>query len=166
MSRNQRGIAQFASLCHRIFDQHSPDQRREGKMSAHVPLPIGTIAFAVALLASALGLGAPATRAFAVDCLTSPSLPVPPSTHWYYHTDRTQQRKCWHLQPANGSPEMVAVEIAGEAPAKPSQPIAAAAPYAAGVKDLVAQQAGIKPSDQDVERLYAQFLEWERRAKK
>ncbi len=166
MSRNQRGIAQFASLCHLIFDQHSPDQRREGKMSAHVPLPIGTIAFAVALLASALGLGAPATRAFAVDCLTSPSLPVPPSTHWYYHTDRTQQRKCWHLQPANGSSEMAAVEIAGAAPAKPSQSIAAAAPYAAGVKDLVAQQGGIKPSDQDVERLYAQFLEWERRAKK
>jgi hypothetical protein len=34
-----------------------------------------------------------------------------------------------------------------------------------GFKDSVAQHGGAKPSDQDVEKLYAEFLEWQRRAK-
>jgi hypothetical protein len=108
--------------------------------------PIGTIAFASALLASGLGVGLPANIAFAVDCLTAPNSPAPPNGHWYYRTDRTQQRQCWHLQTDNGQSEQGAVQTAREAPAKPPQSVA-------------------KLSDQDVEKLYSEFLEWKRHAK-
>ncbi len=91
-------------------------------------------------LASALAGGVLTNMAFAGDCLTSPNLPVPPNTHWYYRTDRTQQRKCWHLQTNNGSSELGAAQTARETPAKPSQSIAEAAPYAGpSFKDFVAQ---------------------------
>jgi hypothetical protein len=132
------------------------------KMSGQIPRPIGTIAFASALLASAL-VGVPANMAFAVDCLSSPNLPVAPNTHWYYRTDRTQH-KCWHLQTDNGSSELGAVQTPRELPAKPSQSIAGAAPYAGPhFKEFAAQHGGAKLSDEDVEKLYAEFLEWKQR---
>ncbi len=128
--------------------------------------PIGTIAFASAFLASGLGVSVPANIAFAVDCLAAPNSPAPPNSHWYYRTDRTQERKCWHLQTDNGSSEQGAVQTVREAPAKPSQSVAASGPYAGpGFKDFVVQHGGAKLSDQDVEKLYAEFLEWKRRAK-
>jgi hypothetical protein len=128
--------------------------------------PIRTIAFASAFLASGLGVSVPANIAFAGDCLTAPDSPAPPNSHWYYRTDRPQERKCWHLQTDNGPSEQGAVQTAREAPAKPSQSVAVSGPYAGpGSKDFVPQHAGAKPSNQDVEKLYAEFLEWKRRAK-
>jgi hypothetical protein len=127
--------------------------------------PIGTIAFASALLALGFGVGVPANIAFAVDCLTAPNSPAPPNGHWYYRTDRTQERKCWHLQTDNGQSQDGAVQIAREAPAKTSQSVAAGGPYAGpGFKDSVVQHRGAKLSE-DVDKLYAEFLEWKRRAK-
>ena len=123
--------------------------------------PIGTIAFASALLA----FGLPANVAFAVDCLTAPNSPVPPNGHWYYRTDPTEQRKCWHLQTNNDQSVQGIVEIAREAPAKQSQPVADGPYTGPGFKDFVAQHGGAKLSDQDAEKLYAEFLEWKRRAK-
>jgi hypothetical protein len=42
----------------------------------------------------------------------------------------------------------------------------AAGPYSlADFKNFMAQRGGGKLSDQDVEKLYAEFLEWRRRAK-
>jgi hypothetical protein len=53
-----------------------------------------------------------------------------------------------------------------EAPVKTSRSVAVSGPYAGpGSKDFVAQFGGAKLSDQDVEKLYAAFLEWKRRAK-
>lgn len=124
--------------------------------------PIATIAFASALLA----FGAPANIAFAVDCLTAPNSPAPPNGHWYYRTDRTQERKCWHLQTDNGQSEQGVVQTAREAPAKPSQSVATGGPYAGpGFKDFAARHGGAKLSDEDVEKLYTEFLEWRRRTK-
>ena len=125
------------------------------------PRPIGTIAFA-SFLASGLGVSVPAKIAFAADCLTAPSSAAPPNSHWYYRTDRTQDRKCWHLQTDGGPSEQAAAHAVRETPAKPSQAVAGAP----GFKDSVTQHAGAKPSDQDVETLYAEFLECRRRAKK
>lgn len=134
-------------------------------MSAQLQ-PIGTATFAFAFLAVGLGANAPVSVALAVDCLAAPNSPAPPGSHWYYHTDRTQDRKCWHLRTDNAPSEQEAVQIVREAPAKSSLSVAAGAPYAGpGLKESVAQHEGAKPSVQDVEKLYADFLEWKRRGK-
>jgi hypothetical protein len=127
--------------------------------------PIGATAFASALLAFGLGLGIPPNVAFAVECLDAPNSPAPANSHWYYRTDRTQQRKCWHLQSDGNQPERGAVPTAPEASVRPSQFVAANGPAGSGFKDFVAQRGGAKLSDKDVEELYAEFLEWRRRTK-
>jgi hypothetical protein len=77
-----------------------------------------------------------------------------------------QQRKCWHLQADTGPSEQGGAGSAGEAPAKASQSVVAAGPYAGPSRNgFVAQHGGAKPSDQDVETLFAEFLEWKRRTK-
>lgn len=131
------------------------------KMSAQIPRPIGTIAFA-STLASAL-VAVPANKAFAVDCLASPNLPVAPNTHWYYRTDSTQH-KCWHLQTDTGSSEQAAAQTPRELPAKPSQTIVGAGPYTGPLAgQFAAQHGGTKLPDQDVDKLYAEFLAWKER---
>jgi hypothetical protein len=115
--------------------------------------PIGTIALAIALFLSAvLAVSVPPNIALAVDCLTAPNSPGPPNSHWYYTTDRMQQLKCWHLRTDGAPSEQGVLRTAPEAPAKPTQSVAA-------------QHGGLKPSDQDVEKLYVEFLEWKRHTK-
>jgi hypothetical protein len=126
--------------------------------------PINAIAFASAFLASGLGISVPANFAFAVDCLTAPNSPASQNSHWYYRTDRTQERKCWHLGTDNGAAQRGAAQIVREAPTKASQSVAGG-PEGPSFKDLVARQGGAKLSVQDVDRLYAEFLEWKRHAK-
>jgi hypothetical protein len=135
-------------------------------MSAQVR-PIGKAAFAIAAFSvSVLALSVRPNIALAVDCLVAPNFAPPPNGHWYYGTDRVQQRKCWHLRTDNGSSQNGARQTAGEAPAKPALSVAADGPHAGtGFKDLVAQHEGTKLSDQDVDRLYAEFLEWKRHSK-
>jgi hypothetical protein len=128
--------------------------------------PTGTMAFVSAFLVSGFCVSVPTDVAHAVDCITAPNSPAPPNSRWYYRTDRTQQRKCWHLQTDNGPSEQGRAGGAGEAPAKASPSVVAAGAYAGtGSKGFVAQHGGAKPSDQDVEKLYAEFLEWKRRTK-
>ena len=127
--------------------------------------PISTIALASAFLASGLGVSVPTSFAFAADCLAAPNSAVSPNSHWYYRTDRTQERKCWHLRTDDGSSEQGTAQTVRETPTKPSQSVVVG-PYASsGAKDFVARHGGAKLSDQDVEKLYAEFLEWKRRAK-
>src|SRR5215472_13446256 len=107
-------------------------------MSAQIPRPIGMIAFASALLASTFGVGAPTNQPFAVDCLTAPNAPAPSNSHWYYRTDRTEQRKCWYLRSDNGPSEQGAAQGVRDVPVKPSQSVAAGDPYSlASFKDFV-----------------------------
>jgi hypothetical protein len=128
--------------------------------------PIGSIAFASGLFASALGAGAPIDIAVAADCLTAPNSSAPPNSHWYYRTDRTQQLKCWYLRSDNGSLEQGAVQPASGAPARPSQSAAAVAAHAGpDSKELMAQREGAKLPEQAVDKLYGEFLEWQRRNK-
>jgi hypothetical protein len=140
---------------------------RERTMSVQIPRPIGTIAFATAHLALGLASSAPANKAFAVDCLAAPNSAAPSNSHWYYRTDRTQQRQCWYLRADNEPSQQSAVQVAGEtSPTKLSQSMPAAGPHSlANFKNFMAQNVGAKLSDRDVEKLYAEFLEWSRRAK-
>ena len=64
--------------------------------------------FAGALVAAAI-LGLDATASAAADCLENPDLRITQPGRWYYHSDRTQNRKCWYFQPAEvGPPEATA----------------------------------------------------------
>ena len=58
-----------------------------------------SIALAIPLLVLGVGIGAPTAPARADDCLTAPRSAAPNGSHWYYHTDRANQRKCWFLGP-------------------------------------------------------------------
>jgi hypothetical protein len=146
--------------------EHGRHMIREARtMSPQLRL-IGTIALASGLLGSGLGLGLLPNVAFAADdCLAAPNSPAPVNSHWYYRTDRTQDRKCWHLQTDNGQSQQGIVQAARETPAKLSQSVAPDPQAGRGFKDLVAQNGGAKLSDKDVEELYAEFLEWKRRTK-
>jgi hypothetical protein len=139
----------------------------ERTMPAQIPGPIGAIAFASVLLASGLAVRVPANTALAADCLTAPNSSAPPNSHWYYRTDRIQQRKCWYIRADTEPSEQRAAQTAREAPVvRSSQSGSAAVPYSlASFKTFMAQHGGARLSDQDVEKLYAEFLEWNRRAK-
>jgi hypothetical protein len=143
---------------HRIaieFREHNAAAARN-IMSAQIPRPIDSIAFALALLLAGLGVTMPANTARAA-CLTAPNSSAPQNSHWYYRTDRTQQRKCWYLSAAKQPSQQGAVQAAREAAlAKPSRPVPAAIP---------SHDGGTKLSSEDVEKLYAEFLEWSRHAK-
>jgi hypothetical protein len=58
-----------------------------------------SIALAIPLLVWGVGIGAPTAPARADDCLAAPQSAAPNGSHWYYHTDRANQRKCWFLGP-------------------------------------------------------------------
>jgi hypothetical protein len=125
------------------------------------------------ILLSSLGAGVAANSAQAVDCLTAPNSPASRNSHWYYLTDRAQRRKCWHLGAANplfqqgqlfqqGS---VQVEP-GSAAAKPLHSSSAEGSYSLAIfKDFIKHRKGTDWSNEDVEGLYAGFLEWNRQTK-
>jgi hypothetical protein len=123
---------------------------------------ISTIGFVSAALA--LVLGVPANTAFAVGCLTAPSFPAPSNGHWYFRTDRTQDRKCWHLQTDNDHSEQGLLKSSREARVKTSQ---SAGGFYAGPEfdDFAAQHRSAQLSDEEVEKLYADFLKWKRRTR-
>ena len=58
---------------------------------------VGLIVFVVTLVVSDTDVGMPNT-ARTDDCLTVPNSSAPQGTHWYYHVDRTNQRKCWYVR--------------------------------------------------------------------
>jgi hypothetical protein len=136
-------------------------------MSARISRSIATIAVGSTILASCFAVGVPANTAVAADCLTAPNPSTPSNGHWYYRTDRTQQRKCWYLHTDNEPSARSAMQVArATPPAKPLQSGATADPYSlASFKDFMAQHGGANLSNQDIEKLYAEFLEWRRRAK-
>ena len=127
-------------------------------MSAQMRTQIGSIVLISGLLVMSGG------TARAVDCLAAPNSSAPQNSHWYYRLDRAQQRKCWHLGAANQSSQQAAVQTTREAPPdKPSPSPPAASPYSLeNFKDFMAQRGSTNLSDKDVEKLYAEFVEWSR----
>lgn len=76
-------------------------------------MPERANSLASAILAGALAaaaiLGLDTAASAAADCLENPNLRITQPGHWYYHSDRTQNRKCWYFQPAEvGPPEATA----------------------------------------------------------
>jgi hypothetical protein len=57
-------------------------------------------AFIVSALAAAALLGLNRTAFAAAECLENPDLRITQPGHWYFYSDRTQSRRCWHFQPA------------------------------------------------------------------
>jgi hypothetical protein len=125
-------------------------------MSAQIRRPIGSFAFVSALLASGLGVSVPANTARAIDCLSAPNSSVPQNGHWYYRTDRAQQHKCWYMRSVDEPSQQGAEQTARIAP--PANSLAS-------FKDFMVYHGRANLSDEDVENLYAQFLEWRRHAK-
>jgi hypothetical protein len=66
-------------------------------MSGRLLSRVGSIAVVTALCMTGGRLGVP-NSARADDCLTAPNSSAPQGSHWYYHMDRTGQRKCWHFR--------------------------------------------------------------------
>ena len=148
------------SNLHRIAIEFREDTARAARniMSAQIRRPIGSIAFASALLVPSLSVAVPASTARASDCVTAPNSSTPKDSHWYYRTDRTQQRKCWYLRAGNQPLQQGAARTTHEtALTKLSPSVPAAAPDS--------PQRGTKLSNEDVEKLYSEFLEWSRHAK-
>ena len=83
-------------------------------MSGKTPRLVGLIAFVVTLLVSGIDVGMPNT-ARADDCLTAPNSPAPQGTHWYYHVDRTNQRKCWYARASSQPAQQAAAQATSEA---------------------------------------------------
>lgn len=137
-------------------------------MAAPISRPVGIVSCAHALCGGLFivlcGVAAPGP-ASAAECLTAPSASAPADGHWYYRTDRAQQRKCWFLR--TGSEQVArGAAAANEVPADKDTPATAAGPNSlASFKEFITQRRGTTPSDRDVEQLYAEFLQWNRRAK-
>ena len=91
-----------------------------GIVSGKTPRLVGLIGFVVTLLVSGIDVGMPDT-ARADDCLTAPNSPAPQGTHWYYHVDRTNQRKCWYVRASRQPAQQAAAQATSEpAPAAQS----------------------------------------------
>ena len=135
----RRTIAEFATHCDRTSQRHSLFVSG-GKvtMSGQIPRPIRSIALASTLLVSGLGATVSSNSTRAADCVTTPTSSAPQNNHWYYRTDRTKQRKCWHLRAAD----------------RATQP---------SFEGSTADHQGDKLSERDREKLFAEFLEWKRR---
>jgi hypothetical protein len=100
----------------------------------------------VCLITLSITLSANIARAG--DCLVAPGSTTS-GHHWYYFTDRATQKKCWHLGDAS--------QASNEAASQTLQTLITAS----SESTMAAAKNGM--SEEDVQTLYAQFLEWKRR---
>jgi hypothetical protein len=67
-------------------------------MSRRISTPLGAVAVVGTILLSGIFVGVRANTARADNCLTAPKSSAPTGSHWYYRSDRANQRKCWYLR--------------------------------------------------------------------
>jgi hypothetical protein len=129
----------------------------------HMPKRTKYLVFA-SLLLGMPSTTLPARAAPAADeCLSAPNHQPSEGSHWYYHVDRTSNRKCWYLRPAGEEvrsiapkpePRHVPVTQPGAARhvEQPATPILAAAPVVGNAQgiDQATEQRIIQPDVQDV----------------
>ncbi len=82
-------------------------------MSQQIQRVVGFIA-SIALFVVSVDVAIP-NAAEADDCVTAPKSPAPQGTHWYYHLDRANQRKCWYVRAPSQQPaQQVAAQTTSE----------------------------------------------------
>jgi hypothetical protein len=104
--------------------------------------PIRLITVVATLLMSG-GVFGVADTARADNCLTEPNSSAPQGSHWYYRTDRSNQRKCWYFRPTGQPAQQATAQTTSEAaPAAQSHAIpkpansSAGAPMSIGSNDI------------------------------
>ena len=102
-------------------------------------------------LASLVSITLSANMARGGDCLAAPGLATP-GGHWYFRTERTTQKKCWHLSDARQ---------VSNGPTSETTPPTLETLMAASSQTAARAKNGA--TEKDVQTLYAQFLEWKRR---
>src|SRR5262249_24455591 len=80
---------------------------------------IGSVGFVAILLAWGVELRA----ARADDCLAQPRPRAPEGSHWYFHTDRATQRKCWYLRGPDQPAQQSAAQSTSQAATANSVPL-------------------------------------------
>ncbi len=111
-------------------------------MSGRTSSPISSIAIVVGLLAPGIAVGLRANSVRADDCLIQPNSPAPNGSHWYYHMDWSQQRKCWYLR----APDQPAQQVAAQATSDMA-PTAHTIPSQQAATAYAAAPVPITPSD-------------------
>jgi hypothetical protein len=99
-----------------------------------------SIALAIPLLVWGVGIGAPTAPARADDCLAAPQSAATNGSHWYYHTDRANQRKCWFLGPPGQAGKL------GHTAAKPTSAATTVAPASTVEKPETASADALTPT--------------------
>src|SRR4029077_1906386 len=84
-------------------------------MSGRILNPIAAITVVATLLVSGVVFGAPDT-ARADNCLAAPNSSAPQGSHWYYRTDRANQRKCWYFRAPGEPAQQATAQATSEAP--------------------------------------------------
>jgi hypothetical protein len=56
----------------------------------------------IGIVLSIGGLTVSGLNAVADDCILKPNAPSPQGSHWYYRTDRVNNRQCWYLRSDDG----------------------------------------------------------------
>src|SRR5579871_3362019 len=99
-------------------------------------------AFFVNILAGLLlATAAHGEPAAAEGCLSSPWGDAPAGSHWRYHTDRVNERKCWYLRRDGGEVSQAAPQSSAQ-PQQNSAPPAPPSPPAKPVSDAHAELRG------------------------
>jgi hypothetical protein len=82
-------------------------------MSQQIRRVVGLIA-SITIFVVSVEVAIP-NAAKADDCVTAPQSPAPQGTHWYYHLDRINQRKCWYVRAPGQQPaQQVAAQTTSE----------------------------------------------------
>jgi len=102
---------------------------------------IGSIGFIAVLAAWCVE-----TRtARADECLSQPSSSAPEGSHWYYHTDRATQRKCWYLRAPDQPAQHPTAETTSSATPANSTPLDQSATSSGGAPLSVTPGADTPP---------------------
>ena len=120
-----------------------------------VPAVCTSAIYAGVLGAGVMGAVIGAGPAMAAECLGAPNRDAPAGSHWYFHVDRTADRKCWYLHATAAAPEPPtgAVERTERPVVRPAvRPMPRQAQAADGARPPM--------SESDEAALYLEFLRW------